>query len=218
MAAPRPPTAAELAGNSVPIFVRAHSRRNVLTGHLARWKVGICPFVAGLSPAFDAFVVARIRAIATAVGAPTQPYGKCSGNVFIAFTTQPQRFLDVIAKRAPNLLGFHYPDQTRALATMTRAIQSWYATSTLGCRGDEMLDVSHYWPGGIPGACLGSRLGNGQRTLIDVVLIIVDLRKVLGDEIGMISDYLAALSLTQAQTDRCGNLPSILDLLARDCP
>jgi hypothetical protein len=217
--APRAPTAAEVSGASVPNFVASHSTHNILTGQLARWKSGICPAVNGLDSDFNDFVVARIRSIATEVGAPAGIQGKCKANVLIVFTLQPQQLLDEIAKRYPYLLGFHYPHQTRRLATVTRAIQGWYFTSTVGCNGDEAGDVGFHEAGSVPGGCLGSRLRTGRKSVFTVVFIVADLNKVVNQEIGTISDYLAVLSLTQAQPPAtCGVLPSILDYLAQNCP
>jgi hypothetical protein len=50
------------------------------------------------------------------------------------------------------------------------------------------------------------------------VLIVADLHKFVGYEIGSIADYIAMLVLSQTrQQDACGQLPSILDLLAPQC-
>ena len=57
-----------------------------------------------------------------------------------------------------------------------------------------------------------------RSSLMDHVLILVDARKVTGYQIGPISDYLAMLVLSQTrQQDACGQLPSILDLMAPHC-
>jgi hypothetical protein len=217
--APRAPTPEELAGESVPHFVESHSTRNILTGHLARWRSGVCPLVQGLDPGFNDFVASRIRAVAAAVGAPVGREGKCKSNVLVAFTLQPQALLDEIAKHYPYLLGFHYPHQTRQLATVTRAIQGWYFTATIGCHGEQTADVGLYDAGSRAGGCLGSRLTERVMNVFTVVFIVADLNKVVDQEIGTISDYLAVLSLTQAQPPvSCGTLPSILDFMAGDCP
>jgi hypothetical protein len=216
--APRAPTATEVAGESVPRFIQSHSTRNVLTGQLARWKTGICPAVNGLDPEFNDFVAARVRSIAAEVGAPVGKEGQCKPNALIVFTLQPQQLLDEIARRYPYLLGFHYPHQTRRLATVNHAIQGWYFTSTVGCNGEEANDVGFSEAGSVPSGCLGSRLRTWRKTVFTVVFIVADLNKVVNQEIGTISDYLAILSLTQAQPPpSCGVLPSILDFLAQNC-
>ena len=49
-------------------------------------------------------------------------------------------------------------------------------------------------------------------------LVVVDGRKVLGYPLSAISDYIAMLTLSQVRlSDGCGELPSILDLMATAC-
>ena len=219
--APRPPTDPELAGENVAQFVASHSKPAVLTGHLARWTTGVCPSSQGLTPAFNDFVVARIRAVAATVGAPAQPAGQCGVNVEVVFSTQPQKVLDQLVKGGHGwLLGFHYPHQTKRLATVNHPVQGWYVTATRGCHGDEAIDeaLPIGGAGSVPNGCLGSRLHDDRSSLIVAAFIVIDTSKVVGMEIGSISDYLAVLTLTQAQpTESCGGLPSILDLMAPDC-
>jgi hypothetical protein len=218
--APRAPTAAELAGDNVAKFIASHSKPAVLTAHLSRWRTGICPLTQGLTPAFNDFVTARIRVVAASVGGPTQPSGQCNPNVDVVFTTDPQKVLDDVVKGHGWLLGFHYPHQTKRLATVSHPIQGWYVTMTRNCRGYEALDeaLPLWGSGNVPPSCLGSRLQSGLSTLIVAAFIVVDVNKVVGHEIGPISDYLAVLTLTQAQPpDSCGNLPSIMDLMAPNC-
>jgi hypothetical protein len=77
VAAPTPPTDAELAGNSLDEFILHHATTHYAntptTGNLARWRGGlqsICPQTVGPTPGYAAFVTARVRALATYVGAP----------------------------------------------------------------------------------------------------------------------------------------------------
>jgi hypothetical protein len=50
------------------------------------------------------------------------------------------------------------------------------------------------------------------------VLIVADIRKVGGGEIGPVSDYITMLALSEPRSlDQCSKLPSILDLMSSDC-
>ena len=65
-------------------FVKSFAAPTKLTGKIARWENGICPVAVRQPPAFTAFVTARVKAIAAAVGAPVSALpraGKqiCSG-------------------------------------------------------------------------------------------------------------------------------------------
>ena len=225
--APRPPTPEELAGEAVPNFIASHARPSTVIHQITRWHIGICPAAYGLSPAFNDFVTARLLAVAATVGAPRDPATKCSHNVEIFFTTEPQKVLDDVVKRNTELLGFHYPHQTKALATVRRAIQGWYVTGT-GDTGGWVIDAALPYSlkdpnnlmtaGTVPPARLGTRLYTGINSSIFNALIVVDANQVTGHTIGSISDFLAMMILSRVQSpDTCGALPSILDLMAENC-
>lgn len=213
--APRRPDARQLADEIVPAFVKAHGKPASTTGQLARWRVGICPLTRGLAPAFNAFISARVLAVAAAVGAPTQAAGQCRQNVQIIFTTEPQKVLDDVVERHRQLLGFHHVSQEKKLATVNRPIQAWYVTATRGASGEEMIDSVF---GATPPGRLGSRLTTGMSSALVYVLVVVDSNKVDGLTIGSISDYIAVLTLSQAESlDACSELPSIVDLMSSGC-
>jgi hypothetical protein len=228
--APRPATPAELAGDSIPNFLIAHARPSPASGQLAVWKQPVCAAVLGLTPAFNSFVSERIAAVADSVGAPHGATG-CKPNVHIFFTTDPQTIADAVAKQLPEGLGFHYVSETRKLATLQHPIEGWYATATEGDKGavqlDEPTEMNSQFRADLssgilgsptPPARLGTRLTTGRTSLLVHALVLVDLKKVAGREIGPISDYLAMLVLSQTrQQDACGQLPSILDLMAPTC-
>jgi hypothetical protein len=77
MMPPSPPTDQELAGDSLHQFVAHHATvhhfNTGVTRNLAHWlggKDSICPLTLGLDPGQNAFVTARLRALAAYVGAP----------------------------------------------------------------------------------------------------------------------------------------------------
>jgi hypothetical protein len=87
--APRPPTPEELAGEAVPRFVQSHATPSTVIHQITRWCTGICPLTRGLDAGMNAFVTARIRAVAQAVGAPHDESSNCVPNVLILFTLEP---------------------------------------------------------------------------------------------------------------------------------
>jgi hypothetical protein len=108
---PRPPTDAELAGDSVYRFIVHHAtthfpKSQAIGGSLARWRGGrpetVCPITIGLDPAYNAFVTARLRAVAQAVGAPVNADPRCQDNVRILFTTTPDKIMGSVLKWAGN--------------------------------------------------------------------------------------------------------------------
>jgi len=215
-------------------FIQSHGAPARI-GQLARWKDRVCPLTLGLTPALNAFVSARVRLLATRVGAPVQRAGRCRPNIEILFVGRPQVLMDAVARERGALLGFHYAAETRRLATVTRPVEARYLTSTRGGGGNTAVDVAAGEPitgapatitgpvsladaGTMPGGCAGSRLTNCLSSLFANVLIVVNAPAMEGREIGPIADYIAMLALSQATSlDSCDALPSILDVLAGAC-
>ncbi|HEY6618747.1 MAG TPA: hypothetical protein VIY68_04315 [Steroidobacteraceae bacterium] len=235
----RSPSDAELAGDSLSQFVVHHATVHYVntgvTGGLAHWRGGkqsICPKTTGLSPEYNAFVTARLRAIAAYVGAPVDSDPQCKDNVDILFTNRPREKMDAVIKWATVYFRNRYTGGMKDLIAFKsdHAIQGWYLTtgggaivlnSDLGMVGLNVLPV---WPqitqNYIGSTGLGTRLGggSGSGSGIGVVMLVVDTTKVVGYSIGAISDYAAMLTLSVAQSpDHCDPLPSILDLMSSSC-
>lgn len=229
--AARPPTDEELTGDSLSQFVAHHATVHYfntgVTGNLARWRGGkqsICPIVMGLNTEQDAYVAARVRALATYVGAPVQADTQCRNNVQIMFTGNPEQNMDAVVKWATVYFRNRYRGGTKDLIAFRsdHAIQGWYMTT----RGGDVvlntdvefvgLDVLPVWPQ-ITQRYAG-RGAAGSGSAIGVVILVVDTTKIVGYSIGAIADYLAMLTLSVAQSpDHCDPLPSILDLMSSNC-
>jgi hypothetical protein len=238
--APTRPTEQELAGHSLEEFILHHATTHYVntstTGNLARWRGGrqsICPLTEGLTPGYNAFVTARLRALAAYVGAPVQSDPQCKSNVQILFTNNPQQKMDSVMTWATGV-AFHnrYTGGMRDLIAFKNdhAIQGWYMTTSGGSlvlnTDVELvgLNVLPIWPqitqkyigSGATGTRLGG--GSGSGSGIGIVILVVDTTKVVGDTIGTIADYLTMLALSVNQSpDHCDALPSILDLMSSSC-
>jgi len=238
---PSPPTEQELEGDSLYRFVMHHATTPYLSTptapNLARWRGGkqsICPMTAGLVPGENAFVTARLRALAAYVGAPAQSSPQCKPNVRILFTSNPQESMDEVMNwaTAPGNFGTRYSGEMKNLLAYAsgHAIQGWYMTTSSGplvLNTDVALaglDVEPVWPQFAQSLSdvnrVGTRLDDSRASGsgIGVVILIVDTAKIAGYSIGTIADYLAMLSLSVAQSpDHCDPLPSILDLMSSSC-
>ena len=236
---PAPPTDQELAGPGLYEFIVHHATVRFVntgtTGNLARWRGGrqsICPLTEGLTPEYNAFVTARLRALAAYVGAPVQSDPQCKSNVQILFTNNPQAKMDAIIKWATVYFRNRYTGGTRDLIEFRsdHAIQGWYMTTSGGAivlTTDVALvglDVLPVWPQITQNysaiAATGTRLGggSGSGSGIGIVILVVDTTKVVGYSMGAIADYLGMLTLSVVQSpDHCDPLPSILDLMSSSC-
>jgi hypothetical protein len=215
--APRPPTASEVAGDNIRIFVNSHSEpKNSGTGTLSRWKEAVCIKTEGLPPAFADYVSARVEAIATAVKTPQEKRNPCSPNVYVIFTNEPQTAIDMAVDQNPGILGYHWPTQRKKLKTINHPIQAWHITG-LQAPGDSGVQPDSVWAPPLI-VTWASPIFTGVRSFMLFTLVVVDGRKILGYPLGAISDYIAMLTLSQVRLiDGCGELPSILDLMASDC-
>jgi hypothetical protein len=225
---PPPPSAEELAGDGLYQFIVHHATTlSVNTGterDLARWRGGrqsICPQTVGLSPGYNAFVTARIRALAAYVGAPVQSDPQCKNNVQILFTNDPRKGMNDVFKWATVYFRARYSGGMRDLIAYRsdHAIQGWYlTTSGAAVLNTDValvgLNVLPVWPQITQHYIGNGGGGNG----IGIVILVVDSSKVVGYTIGTIADYLAILTLSVAQSpDHCDPLPSILDLMSSSC-
>jgi hypothetical protein len=214
-------------------FVQQRVQATHVLGKVARWEKPICPIATGLDAIHARFVIQRLREIATSVGAPVNASSSCATNIEIVFTNTPQTVLDEVRQRHKDYLGYFSSNgQADTLSKVTRPIQAWYATATIDVRGEPMLDANR--PRGLPYcfdppmcriitsapvvASRESHLGDGLRSGLFNVIVVVD-RSRLGDrELGALTDYASLLALAQVRApDTCDGLPTILNLLLPDC-
>ncbi len=231
--APRPPTDEELAGDSVYQFILHHATApypasTAVAGSLTRWRGDrpgtVCPLTVGLSPDYDAFVSARLRALAANVGAPVDPNVNCKDNVRIVFTSDPEKLMDGAYQQVATTLGVRIPTQPQKLLheSAKHAIQGWYLTAAGGARisnADAALlfhrELLPLWPLVIQTGLRGAGCCYGG---IVSVVVVVDTTKIVGIRIGPLADYIAMISLSLVQSpDHCDPLPSILDLMSSSC-
>jgi hypothetical protein len=212
-------------------FIIAHAAPTQWLGKIARWKTGICPLTVGLPERFDQYITQRILRFAVMAGAPRAPDDRpCRPNILVLATPEPQALLDFMRTKRPALLGPHYISQRQKIATMTLPVQAWYSTATEDFRGFVSADLpswdlgygvmsSGYGALGFTGAYVsGSRTGNGLKSEFTTAVIIVDTRKIGGQEIGPLADYIAMLALSQGKSyDTCQDVPTINNLMASGC-
>jgi hypothetical protein len=217
-------------------FVQAYSVSTPKIDQIARWKDPLCVAVVGLPPDQAAQIKARIEDVAKAVGVTPAPAG-CTGNVQIAFAAQPQRLVDNYVKGREWILGYNYLDASAK--TVTRPIQAWYVTATVGAGGgntgwqfaytgvpsqvagnpaqlnDKVIDRPGGWS---PTGRGDSTLTSGLRSEIVNVFAVVDTSKAESKSVGVLSDYLAMLVLSQPRSiGACQPLPSVTDLFVEGC-
>ena len=208
-------------------FIIAHAAPTALLGKIARWKTGICPITVGLPDRFNFYVNQRIIRVAMTAGVPLASAEPCRPNIAVLATPEPEKLLDFMRTKRPALFGFHYKSQRDRIAAMKLPVQAWYSTATEDFYGFISADLpsgslgygvmSNFGDTAIYHAS-GSRLNDGLRSEFTTAVIIVDTTKIGGREIGPLSDYIAMLALSQAQSyDKCQDVPTITNLMASGC-
>jgi hypothetical protein len=218
-------------------FILSYTAPSPASGKVARWHAGVCPGVTGLPPGWDKSVTARVREVASLAGTPVGAE-KCSPNIDIVFTKNPQTLLDEVRATKSWLLGYHDAAQEKRLSTVSHAVQVWYMTQTVDSQGGVFTDDKLH-PEGIylqvrtssapvgntlqfPNAHVeywsGSRLGDERRSELMHVLVVVDLAKVDGIKLSAVADNVAMLSLAQTSAfEVCQPLTSISNLTTPGC-
>jgi hypothetical protein len=210
----------------LPQFVKSHGTPGERVGQVGRWYAQVCPETVGLQPAANEYISRRIVEVARQVGAPTKNAGRCSANIKIIFTPRPQAQLDYIASNYRLYLG--YSRKPGELAKFNHAIQAWYVTGTrssvelkapakcYGCIPPSAngLDIdSENWVAGQG----GSYLTKDMRSEFVQITVIADANALVQIPARTVADYIAMLVLTRTALDGCNPLPSVMDVLSRDC-
>jgi hypothetical protein len=221
-------------------YVQSFAARSPKIDQVTRWSHPICVSTDGVAADKAAQVKGRVEEVAKALG--LRVGGKdCNPNIEIFFTQQPQAYLDKVANAEPALLGYGFRND-RALRTVTRPIQAWYVTATVGSgnttgtafgniagglasssssagaggsANGEIVDD----PGsGSPTGCGDSRFGGCLKSIFEHVMVVVDLSKVQDRSTGLLADYAVMLTLSQPRSlDACNGLVSVVDLFSSTC-
>ncbi len=228
-------------------FIEKRATRARVVDRMGRWTSPVCPQTFGLNDTYARYVSQRIRDVAKAVGAPVNSDLTCRPKIEVVFTTTPQALLDNLRKADPLYLGYYTnAAQADRLARVTHPIQAWYLTESIDDRGNRLVDSGKQGGGttldvnvssmssgegqSMPGAgrlefpsavavrATGWRIRDGLSSGFFNVLIVAEPAKLLEHEVGTLADYIAMLALSQTSSlDSCQALPSISNLLAKDC-
>jgi hypothetical protein len=137
-------------------FAKLYTMGGAKLDLIGRWREPICVQVVNLTPEQAAMVQARIEEVARGVGVKIMKPG-CRSNIQVVMTTQPQAFMDQVAKNNENALGFHYRSDLAKAKTVTRPVQAWYKTATQSAHfGHDGLPFANLTSGPIPNPLAGS--------------------------------------------------------------
>jgi hypothetical protein len=202
-------------------------------GRLARWDQPICPVVAGLPADFDTFVIKRIRAAATQVGANVAPEA-CNLNIAILITPHPAEVARKLADfKARQWATNRWPlDKTKleAFASSKDPVRWLYVSDTTQTSGGNVATPASIAAGGdvlaaifksaLPSApqfdrVTSSRLHPAGDEAFSRIVIVVDANRIAGLSAGQVADYLAMASLAQVRAESSfAGTDTVLNLFA----
>jgi hypothetical protein len=229
----------EVPSTTLHDFIEAYGAPSEPVGNIARWRVGICPAIAGLPADYEKLVVARIHEIALRVGAPVADDG-CRFNIDVVFSPRPQAVMDDVRLHHEVLLGFHDTVTATQVATVRHPVQAWYTTETEDTNGQRSIDskqrnqgvtlfvppspnyrtgLTVFLPSAREERVNSTLLGDHLRSQLFHVIVTVDLNKIAGLKIGALADQIAVLALaTSRASEDCLEPPSITNQTLAACP
>jgi hypothetical protein len=221
--APTPPKTIEL--RSYHFVQKNEAKGNPELEQIIRWRDPVCVKVDGLIPNQEEEIQTRITEVAKAVNLHVGRPG-CRANIEIVFTDNPQGVMDTVYKRREFMLGYYHRHDGVRLKKVTRPIQAWHVSATVGGWGgvglmegpshSEVIDDPDNMP---PAGCGDSpHFTSCLQGVFKNVFVIVD-DKFLGDHsLGLVTDYLVMVALAEPNSlDGCNELPSVIDLFAKFC-
>jgi hypothetical protein len=193
---------------------------------LARWRIPLCPLVAGLPRDHGEFILARVSQIAEAAGVPLAPE-HCRGNFYVVVTANPEALLKAWNKRDDSLFGDAGGMKIRSFLNTSSPVRVWYNAHLDTAEGTplsaDMPGLTQSGPSTVPvfagvpnnTHALGFRLARDEVRDLSSVIVMVDSRRAKGVNFGQLADYVAMAGLAELRLDAdVGDAPTILHLFS----
>jgi hypothetical protein len=201
----------------------------------ARWVAPICPEVLGLEDIGKRAAEAKIRRVASAVGAAVAPEG-CRRNIVVSFTTDGASLARVVVEREPRRVANLSPRARAAVLTGSAPVRWLYTAETRGRHGGsettagnagQTIPATHAGSGG------GSSIGGDMPTLMHYessvlstltnriltsAIVIIDTDEAMGRRLDTIAAYAALVALAEIRNAGATPDGSILTLFESSAP
>lgn len=188
---------------------------------MARWRIPICPLVAGLPPEDGQFVFDRLTDDLSSTDIAVGQTG-CRPNFFIIATTNPEVTLKSLWRGAPNLDG----GQTGFVHFIAapRPVRVWYNAEIISGDGTPVTSFSlgdsvggNSVLQGVPQVHIGPMPHSEFNALPDLksIIVVIDLTRVVGLDWRQVTDYIAMAGLTKVNLDaHLDNTSTIMSLFS----
>ena len=185
---------------------------------IARWRIPVCPTVAGVSQQAGEFALRRISEIAVAAGVPMagQP---CRPNLLVFVTPDAKQFFSGMSvhTRLLTFAGAH-PSVIDEFIRTPRPVRVWYKTAMTTPDGRSLGDTDRTEIGerayGIPRVQPQTAYARISAIWgITRVLVVIEQGRLQGVSTGQFADYAALAGLAQMKMGaKLGDAPTILKL------
>jgi hypothetical protein len=195
-------------------FVYQIAQRQNFDEGLARWRVPVCPIVAGILQEEGEFTRKRISAIARAAGVPLAEE-PCRPNLLVFVTPDAKQFFSGMSMHT-RLLTFNgaHPSVIDEFIRTPRPVRVWYRTYMATPDGRFLGNTD---PTDIEGAPVYTPETAYARINViwgmRQVTVVVDQARLQGVSLGQFADYVALAGLSQIKVGaHLGDAPTILKL------
>jgi hypothetical protein len=178
-----------------------HWRASALS--LARWNRPICPLVDGLVPEQRELILSRLSEVSAAVGVQISD-PPCDTNLYIVATSEPEKLLRTLRRRAPGLFAGAPPPAVERFLHTQRPVRVWYTAGLVGKLGNTVHPLGAGSPSYQTGYNRTAELSTFEfddvRHLYSVVEA-VDVPRTKGINVGRVADYVVMAALAEINFD-----------------
>jgi len=182
-------------------------------GAIPRFVDAICPAAVGLLPEQNEALAARLKTVAAAIGIKAAPEG-CSPNAFVVVTQSKRAFMELLAKRRPQVFGFVEPRELRKMAYGPDRAAAWQIAGAVD-KEDKAQRYNDVFSGSPSEAWEAVARARGNPKGFDAAVLVVEMRAVNGLTATQVADYAAMRLLARIDPNRLppGAPPTILTAL-----
>jgi hypothetical protein len=191
-----------------------------ILGQYSRRQTGICPLVIGIDPSYHKIIYAKIRDVATRIGAKVAG-NFCKTNSFIIFSENGLDSLAQLRRERPPLFAEVPIDERSSLFKEPAPSRWWYRTEVKDTEGRIFsgglgLDSDDFPVIGSSNSAESLIYSTVQINLTASV-VVIDLKKAEGYPLEAVAAHAAMVSLVQVKPGKDFTaIPSILNLFASD--
>jgi hypothetical protein len=185
-------------------------------GQVARFHAAACPAAIGLSDAFNAAVVDRIRKVAAAAGVRVAR-APCTPNVFLIVTNDKKAAIEALERKYPAYFDGLSSKDVHDLAFSPEPAVAWQVRSRLSADGDLLEKPAGTDTYRVQGTFNPSRISTSTKPTFVASLVVVDIKAAAGLTTTELADYAAMRAFAAADPGRVlkTGVPTILGVLGQ---